>query len=76
MAKIPFNNTDNLNLFNSKNINTDTAQIEFVTGGDLPTLYNNYLNFVAISPNTTIIDIKFTYNSDKEIYVMVLFYIN
>lgn len=76
MAKIPFNNTDNLNLFNSKNINTDTADIEFVTGGDLATLYNNYLNFVAISPDTTIIDIKFAYNSDDKIYVLILFYIN
>lgn len=76
MAKIPFNNTDNLNLFNSKNINTDTADIEFVTGGDLATLYNNYLNFVAISPDTTIIDIKFAYNSDDKIYVLILFYID
>lgn len=76
MAKIPFNNTDNLNLFNSKNINTDTADIEFVTGGDLATLYNNYLNFVAISPDTTIIDIKFAYNSYDKIYVLILFYIN
>lgn len=76
MAKIPFNNTDNLNLFNSKNINTDTANIEFVSAGNLADLYNNYLNFVAISPDTTIIDIKFAYNSDNKIYVMVLFYIN
>lgn len=76
MAKIPFNNTDNLNLFNSKNINTATANIEFVTGGDLATLYNNYLNFVAIKPNTTIVDVKFAYNSDDRIYVLVLFYIN
>lgn len=75
MAKIPFNNTDNLNLFNSKNINTDKTQLEFITGSDLPTLYNNYFNFVAISPDTTIIDIKFTYNSDVRIYVMILFYI-
>lgn len=76
MAKIPFNNTDNLNLFNSKNINTDTANIEFVSAGNLADLYNSYLNFVAIKPNTTIIDIKFAYNSDDKIYVMVLFYIN
>ena len=75
MSNIPFNNTDNLNLFNSKNINTSTVDIEFVRGGDLATLYNNYLNFVAIEPETTIVDIKFTYNSDDKVYVLVLFYV-
>lgn len=75
MADIPFNNTDHLNLFNSKNINTATVNIEFVTGNNLATLYNNYLNFVAIEPKTTIVDIKFTYNSDDKIYVLVLFYV-
>lgn len=75
MAKIPFNNTDNLNLFNSKNINTDTANIELISAGNLADLYTSYFNFVAISPNTTIIDIKFTYNSDDKIYVMILFYV-